>query len=68
MIAATPNPPRRFACARCGTTFDCGLGGDCWCAAEPYRLPLTAAGANEECLCPTCLRKAAALRRAAELS
>jgi hypothetical protein len=68
MIAATPNPPRRLACARCGTTFECGLGGECWCTAEPYRLPLTAAGASEDCLCPACLRKAAALRRAAELS
>ncbi|HEY7998236.1 MAG TPA: cysteine-rich CWC family protein, partial [Pseudolabrys sp.] len=49
---------------RCGTAFDCGLGGaspgECWCAAEPYRLPLTAAGASEDCLCPECLRKAAA--------
>ena len=60
MIAATPNPPRRLACARCGTAFECGAPGDCWCAAEPYRLPLTAAGANEDCLCPACLRKAAA--------
>jgi hypothetical protein len=51
--------PRRLACARCGTAFDCGLGGDCWCTAEPYRLPLTAAGAAEDCLCPTCLRRAA---------
>jgi len=22
MIAATPNPPRRLACARCGTAFE----------------------------------------------
>jgi hypothetical protein len=52
---------RRLSCARCGTSFDCGAGGDaCWCAAEPYRLPLTAAGAAEDCLCPTCLRAAAA--------
>lgn len=60
MTAATPIPPRRLACARCGKTFECGLGGDCWCAAEPYRLPLTAAGASEDCLCPACLRMAAA--------
>ena len=57
----TANPPRRLACARCGTTFECGLGGDCWCAAEPYQLPLTAAGEIEDCLCPACLRQAAAL-------
>ena len=57
----TPPPtPRRLACARCGATFDCGLGGECWCAAEPCRLPLTPAGEKEDCLCPQCLRKAAA--------
>jgi hypothetical protein len=39
--------------------FDCGLGGDFWCAAEPYRVPLTAARVNEDCLCPACLRQAA---------
>jgi len=52
-------PPRRLACARCGAAFDCSLGGDCWCAAEPYRLPLPEAAA-EDCLCPACLRAAAA--------
>jgi hypothetical protein len=61
MTIAPATPPRRLACARCGTAFDCGLGGECWCAAEPYRLPLTAAGETEDCLCPACLRKAAAL-------
>ncbi|HEY7997274.1 MAG TPA: cysteine-rich CWC family protein [Pseudolabrys sp.] len=64
ITAPAPPPGRRLACARCGTAFDCGLGGaspgECWCAAEPYRLPLTAAGASEDCLCPECLRKAAA--------
>jgi len=57
-------PPRNLNCARCGAAFDCGLGGDCWCAAEPYKLPLTDAGAAEDCLCPSCLRKAAALAAA----
>jgi hypothetical protein len=52
-------PPRKLNCARCGAAFDCGLGGDCWCAAEPYKLPLTKAGEAEDCLCPACLRKAA---------
>ncbi|MSO67440.1 MAG: hypothetical protein EXR03_09250 [Pseudolabrys sp.] len=52
--------PRKLACARCGAAFECGLGGECWCAAEPYRLPVTDAAA-EDCLCPACLRKAAAL-------
>jgi hypothetical protein len=68
MTTAPPIPPRRLACARCGAAFECGAPGECWCAAEPDRLPLTAAGANEDCLCQACLRKAAALRRAAELS
>jgi hypothetical protein len=52
--------PRRLACARCGAAFDCGPGADCWCTAEPYRIPLTAAGMLEDCLCPACLRRAAA--------
>ena len=59
MTAETLIPPRRLTCARCGAAFDCGLGGDCWCAAEPYRLPLTSAGEIEDCLCPNCLRRAA---------
>ena len=53
-------PTRRLACARCGAEFECGHGGECWCTAEPYRLALTDAGAAEDCLCPACLRKAAA--------
>jgi len=48
--------PRRLICAGCGATFDCKLGGDCWCAAEPFRLPLPARAATEDCLCPACLR------------
>jgi Cysteine-rich CWC len=55
-------PSRTLACARCGSVFECQLAGDCWCAAEPYRLPLTSEGAAEDCLCPDCLRKAAALQ------
>ena len=39
-------------------SFDCGLSAECWCAAEPYRLPMTKARI-EDCLCPECLRKAA---------
>jgi hypothetical protein len=60
MQPQTANPPRKLSCARCGAAFECGLAGDCWCAAEPYKLPLTAVGAAEDCLCPACLRKAAA--------
>jgi len=59
--------PRRLACARCGSVFECGAGtGDCWCAAEPYRLPLTRAGEIEDCLCPECLRRAASAGAAAD--
>lgn len=49
-------PPRRLNCERCGKSFECSLGGGCWCAAETFRLPLPAEG---DCLCPDCLRKAA---------
>jgi hypothetical protein len=59
MTAVPPTSSRRLACARCGAAFDCGLSSDCWCAAEPYRLPITDA-AIADCLCPACLRKAAA--------
>jgi hypothetical protein len=34
------------------------MGGECWCAAEPYRLPMP--NDDTECLCPACLRAAAA--------
>lgn len=56
MIAA---PTRQLACARCGSVFECAQAGECWCAAEPYRLPMPDAAA-EDCLCPSCLRKAGA--------
>jgi hypothetical protein len=58
-MTTTANQPRTLACARCGAAFDCDLNGECWCAAEPYRLPMTKA-LLEDCLCPACLRKAAA--------
>jgi len=57
--------PRRLACARCGTAFDCTLGGECWCSAEPYRLPLPDVG-SADCLCPACLRAAAARQGVAQ--
>jgi hypothetical protein len=65
----TPQPvtQRDLTCARCGTVFICNAGdhGRCWCAAEPYRLPMPAS-ADEDCLCPTCLR-AKAMQLAAEV-
>jgi hypothetical protein len=54
--------PRRLACARCGTAFECGTGGNdgtCWCVDETYRMPMPA-DPREDCMCPTCLRAAAA--------
>lgn len=48
---------REVVCARCGSAFTCELAGDCWCAAEPYRLPMPLDKA-EDCLCPACLRQA----------
>ena len=47
---------RQVTCERCGREFDCRSGGECWCEAEPYRLPVPESG---DCLCPDCLRKAA---------
>jgi hypothetical protein len=59
---AETSAPRRLACGRCGTVFDCSPRGGCWCAAEPYRLPMPD-GAAEDCLCPSCLKAAAAAQR-----
>lgn len=53
--SAQPSP-RSLACARCGAVFECRPAGDCWCADEAFRLPLPVAGADEDCLCPACLR------------
>jgi hypothetical protein len=55
---------RRLTCERCGQEFGCARDniGECWCNAEPYRLPLPApaeSGAAGDCLCPACLREAA---------
>ncbi|AXK83294.1 hypothetical protein DW352_23905 [Pseudolabrys taiwanensis] len=58
MTDASRLPPRQLACARCGATFECRLGGGCWCNDESVKLPLPAIG-GEDCLCPACLRKAA---------
>jgi hypothetical protein len=55
--------PRKLVCAGCGAAFDCGLGGDCWCSAEAFRLPLPDEASAEDCLCPACLRARAAGQR-----
>jgi Cysteine-rich CWC len=56
--------PRQLTCGRCGAAFDCGLGGDCWCAAEPFVLPMPPSEASGDCLCPACLRSMAERRHA----
>jgi hypothetical protein len=52
-------------CDRCGTVFACRPAGDCWCMLEPVGLPLPPAGSGARCLCPDCLRLAAADHAAA---
>jgi hypothetical protein len=59
--APSESTTRRLTCARCGAAFECRLGGGCWCAAEPYRVPMPES-ANEDCLCAACLRAKAAAR------
>ena len=54
----------RIVCERCGQQFGCSRNriADCWCVAEPYRLPIPLppeAGNFGDCLCPTCLRAVA---------
>ncbi|MFH0303285.1 hypothetical protein AAFX91_40385 [Bradyrhizobium sp. 31Argb] len=46
---------RQLSCRRCGIGFTCDLSGECWCAAEPYRMPMPAHDGGD-CLCPDCLR------------
>ena len=55
-----PEALHPVSCARCGTVFDCMPGGNCWCAAEPVRLPMPASGSLAGCLCRSCLRLASA--------
>jgi hypothetical protein len=52
------SPSRRLACAGCGAEFGCNLSGPCWCMDEDFRMPMPSDGGD--CLCPDCLRKAAA--------
>ncbi len=56
---AIRNSERRLTCKRCGTEFGCTLDAkSCWCADENYQMPMPAEGSD--CLCPDCLRAAAA--------
>lgn len=66
VVAAAPQGARRrrLVCERCGEAFDCTLDGPCWCAREPYRMPLPRdgePGAPADCLCPACLRARASV-------
>jgi hypothetical protein len=54
---------RAKTCARCSTVFDCSTSNGCWCAAEPYHLPMPAPGSTDDRMCPTCLRAEAAKRQ-----
>jgi hypothetical protein len=54
---------RRLFCAKCGVEFGCNLVGPCWCSDEAFRMPMPVDGGD--CLCPDCLRKAAARAAAA---
>lgn len=50
---------RTLVCERCGVAFGCTRdANNCWCAEESYRMPMPAEGSD--CLCPDCLRAAAA--------
>jgi hypothetical protein len=43
-------------CARCGTSFSCGMQAgeaSCWCSVLPPVLPLPSDGSG--CYCPDCL-------------
>ena len=61
-MSASPtlaNSERTLTCERCGTAFGCTLDAkSCWCAEESYRMPMPVKGSD--CLCPNCLRTAAA--------
>jgi len=57
-IRTENQPSRRLTCAGCGVEFGCNPTGTCWCMDEAYRLPMPSDGGD--CLCPDCLRKAAA--------
>lgn len=61
----TDAQPRKLTCARCRTDFGCTRDAQCWCAAVPYQLRMTDRAAQDDCLCPDCLRQAAAAQDAA---
>ena len=61
----TATGERRLVCERCGREFGCSPDdpGNCWCAAEPYRLTMPTSASRSQfrdCLCPSCLPALAA--------
>jgi diphthamide synthase (EF-2-diphthine--ammonia ligase) len=48
-------------CPRCGAEFACNPAGDCWCKTEEYMLPIKPMPGIKGCLCPVCLKRAAAV-------
>lgn len=59
---------RRIACSGCGAEFTCGRSETCWCADESFRLPMPGDAQDFpslDCLCPDCLRRAAATQASA---
>jgi hypothetical protein len=55
------NEAKRKCCSSCGADFTCGpefTEQSCWCEELPH-VPLLA-GADQDCLCPTCLGEAIA--------
>jgi hypothetical protein len=63
LMASSTAPSPQVTCPRCGTRFGCQPGGNCWCAAEPVRLPVPDDAAQADCLCPACLHALAATAR-----
>jgi hypothetical protein len=52
-------PVTQKSCQHCGTSFQCGTGGQqggCWCMDLPIGLPLPKEGEGD-CYCPRCLEQ-----------
>jgi hypothetical protein len=56
---------KQETCEACQGSFPCGPPGSCWCGQEkvPAETLQKLKGKYKHCLCPTCLRNAAALDR-----
>jgi hypothetical protein len=61
------NSPRQKVCEKCGATFDCHAPwGPCWCDEVKLKTETLASlrAKFKDCLCPTCLKAAAAAQSA----